>query len=356
MKRNRLVLCLFVLLTLSFTGLGDACTTFRLPYDGGWVFGKNLDWMIEKGLVVVNKRNVFKMTGPEEESFTWTSKYGSVTFNMYGCGMPMGGVNEKGLVIDNMWLRETTYPEPDSRPGLSELQWVQYQLDTAETVDDVIASDSKVRIGSDYGAPLHFLIADGKGGSAVIEFLDGEMVYHKGENLPVTALTNTVYKDCLDFMASYAGEDTSAAYRETAFSRARFMTAAERVEAFDPKESGSPVDYALATLDSVSNEATQWSIVYDPMKTRVYFRTKSNRNIRYIDLGAFDYSCESPVKVFDMSAGEAGDVSDEFIDYSYEANYDLVEHSFSKTPFLKDTPVEFFRTIARYPEAMRCVE
>jgi choloylglycine hydrolase len=312
--------------------------------------------MVEKGLLVVNKKNVFKVTGPEEDAFKWTSKYGSVSFNMYGCGLPMGGVNEAGLVIDNMWLAETAYPEPDSRLELSEVQWIQYQLDTAATVGEVIASDSKIRIGGANGVALHFLLCDRKGGCATVEFLDGKMIYHTDEDLPITALTNSVYDNSLDYLESWAGEDTSAAYREMSNSLGRFITASERLKAFNPKTSGSAVDYAFATLDSVSNAGTQWSIVYDPGNARVYFRTRSNREIRYVDIKTLDYSCDSPVKILDMLTGGPGDVSDSLVDYSYDVNYAIIENAFSKTPFLKDVPVEALQSIARYPETMRCVK
>ena len=356
MKRNLLLACVFVLLALSLAGIGRACTTFCIPYEGKCVFGKNLDWMVEDGLVVVNKSDVSKVSLDAENPFSWTSKYGSVTFNMYGCGMPMGGINEAGLVIENMWLAGTVYPTPDSRAELSTLEWVQYQLDTAATVDEVIASDSEIRIGSQNAAPLHFLICDGKGDCAAIEYLDGKMVCHTKDKMPVTALTNDTYDESLGFLAGYAGEDTSEASRAMGNSLGRFVIAAERLKEYDLKESAAPVDYAFATLDSVSNDGTQWSIVYDPKNRRVHFRTRSNREIRRIDLDAFDYSCNSPVKVLDMLGGKTGDVSKAFVDYSYELNNGLIQASYSKTGFLKDIPQETLQFLARHPESMQCVK
>ena len=68
--------------------------------------------------------------------FTWTSRFGSLTFNQYGREFPSGGINEKGLVVELMWLDDTRYPAPDGRGELPTLQWIQYQLDTAANVDD----------------------------------------------------------------------------------------------------------------------------------------------------------------------------------------------------------------------------
>jgi len=53
-----------------------------------------------------------------------------------------------GLVVENMWLDETEYAEPDSRPAVNLLQWIQYQLDNCKTVAEVISNDTKIRIES----------------------------------------------------------------------------------------------------------------------------------------------------------------------------------------------------------------
>jgi len=57
----------------------------------------------------------------------WVSAYGSVTFNQFGRELPLGRMNEAGLVIEIMWLTQTEYPHSDRRPALRELQWAQYQ-------------------------------------------------------------------------------------------------------------------------------------------------------------------------------------------------------------------------------------
>jgi hypothetical protein len=51
---------------------------------------------------------------------------------------------------------------------------------------------------------------------------------------------------------------------------------------------------------------------------------------------AFDYSCGTAVKMFDMNAKDDGDVTAKFTNYTRKANRDLIERSFSGTDFLKD--------------------
>ena len=355
MKKERLLTCLLVLLVVSFSGIAQACTTFCLKHEGQWVFGKNLDWMVEKGLVVVNKRNVAKASLPDSGAVQWLAKYGSVTFNMYGRELPQGGMNERGLVIENLWLKDTAYPAQDSRPEINCLQWIQYQLDTAATVDDVISSDPQLRI-TPSDAPLHFLLCDAKGGCATIEFLGGKMVCHSGESLPVVTLTNSTYDESLAYLKSHAASEPKEAYCSRENSLGRFCKAALMIEDYDAEKNASPVKYAFAALDSVSNETTQWSVVYEPGAGRIHFRNRSNRDIRNFALKKFDFFCLTPVKVLDMLKGTSGEVSKAFVDYTYELNYDLVSYSFSNTAFLKDTPEETLRAVAAIPDLTQCVK
>src|SRR5215813_3170068 len=85
------------------------CTTFVLQGKDNVYFGRNLDWDWEDGLVIVNPRNETKASLviiPGNKPLKWTSKYGSVTFNQFGQEMPFGGMNEAGLVVENMHLPE----------------------------------------------------------------------------------------------------------------------------------------------------------------------------------------------------------------------------------------------------------
>jgi hypothetical protein len=97
-----------------------------------------------------------------------------------------------------------------------------------------------------------------------------------------------------------------------------------------------------------------FSIVYDPAHNRIHYFNQSNTQIRSIDCSAFDYSCETPVKVLDINAGQAGDVTQIFTNYTYERNYDLIDRVYSETEFLKATPDSVRAAVARYPETLSC--
>lgn len=333
---------------MALTGVIDAraCTTFCFEQDGTRVFGKNYDWNVEDGLVIVNKRGVLKTAFVEENPTRWISDYGSVTFNQYGREFPSGGINEKGLVVELMWLDEAMYPEPDRRTALPTLQWIQFQLDNSATVDDVVAWDTKVRIAAAGSARIHFLVADATGAVATFECINGRMVVHRGAKLPYPVLTNDMYQ----VSVTYA-QHLDPAQPLTNSSLDRFARAARGLA----PSRGNAVEEAFALLDDVAQgEYTQWSIVYDIGEKRAYFRTRLRREVRFLDLDGLDFSCATPVQVVDMNAAHAGDVSKELADYAPGINRNLVRAAFTKTEFLRDTPAEAVDALARYPEGTAC--
>jgi len=346
---------LVILFLLLLPANAYTCTTFCFQDNGEWIYGRNYDWMIEHCLVTVNKRGVAKTAATEDNPAQWVSKYGSITFNQYGRELPLGGMNEEGLVIEVMWLEQTEYPHPDTRKAVTDLQWVQYQLDNATTVADVIASDKTVRIAVRNATPIHFLVCDRTGQAAAIEFLSGKMVVHTQDMLPVAALTNNTYAYCLDLFDSFNGDETSEAFDAAAYSLKRFVWAAHGVQSWDSRTHDAPVDYAFSILEKTSVNRTMFRIVYDVGNKRIYFRTKSNPVQRYVDFDAFNYSCTAPVKILDIATGE-GDVTNDFVDYSYEANYDLISKSYADTPFLSNMSEETKQWIAKYPETLPCKE
>ena len=355
MKKNIIILiaCLIIVCLSSHV---YPCTTFCIKDNENIAYGRNLDFSIGFGHVITNKRNVTKtaMVFPPENPMTWTSKYGSITFNQMGRELPYGGMNEEGLVIDQMWLDTTKYPEPDNRYGLTELQWVQYQLDNSATIEDVIASDKQVRISFQSFAPIHFLLCDKQGNMATIEYIDGKFVYHKGEDLPITVLSNSTYEESIDFTKKFIDFGENDTIPKTNQSLDRFALAASMVKDFDKSKSGDIIEYSFNILDMVSQgEATFWSIVYDIANMKIHYKTYANNKTRVISLEDFNFSCESPVLITDIE-NNIDSIEEDFIEYNTKLNKELIENTFSHVEFLKNIPPEVRDGIARYPESLIC--
>ncbi|MFC1555897.1 linear amide C-N hydrolase [candidate division KSB1 bacterium] len=309
----------------------NSCTTFVLKNGSVLLFGKNLDLYTSKGFIVINKRDTekYSLILPPEKPVHWTSKYGSITFNQVGKEFPFGGMNETGFVVEMMQLNASVFPSADERPAIMEIQYIQYLLDNCSTVEEAIQLTERIRLSQKLKG-THFLVCDGKGKTAVIEFLNGKLVYHTGEAMPVTALTNDTYKKSLWALDTYnTFEPEKQKGHNTSHSLDRFVNAARMVENFKSVVTQPAVDYAFDILKTVGKERsrssfTVWSIVYDIKNLKIYFRTENNGNIRIVDFIDFDFSGESASTVYDLSGGHKGNIAGNFIDYSTKLNRKII--------------------------------
>ena len=339
---SAVVLTVTIISTSEITpaNLSGACTAFCINDGDSCLFGANQDNTIGIGLLFVNKRGVSKTTWDSSTSgefLRWTSRYGNVTINFVGYQMPWAGMNEAGLMISTMSLEQTQVPAADARPPLEPPFWMQYQLDNHSTVDQVIASDAEIRLAE--SAVDHYLVCDRTSACATIEFLEGQLVYHTGESLPVKALTNDRY----DTSVSAWEESLLEESHPEDNSLWRFFAAANRLRAFDPLGSDNAVSYAFETLAAVSRQDTAWSFVFDPDNLRVYFRTNHNPRLRYLSFSNLDFSCGTPVMLLDVHAEVSGDISNTLVPYTHTASYAHSTLFFSQyksvsmSPFIIDT-------------------
>lgn len=334
MKKTLATLVMLALILSYHATIGSACTTFFInDSTGNLVFGRNLDFSIGYGHVTVNKRNLEKtsLISGAEKPLTWVSKFGSITFNQAGKELPYGGMNEAGLVVEQMLLpNKSKYPDPDERFGLTALQWIQYQLDNSKTIQDIINSDSIIRVA--YASQrsrntLHFLVSDRSGDAAVIEYIDGEMKCYRGEELKYPVLANNTYEDSLANIKEYSGFGGDVKLpTQSESSLERFAIAAAMV--CSQKEPGSIVDYSFDILRNVAQSEesgwpTQWSIVYDIHNLQIYYKTAKNSQIRKIALKDFDFGGSSPALFADIEKNVIG--SADFDEYSTQANRELIE-------------------------------
>lgn len=335
---------------------GFSCTTFCFADKGQIVFGRNYDWDIGNGMLMINKRAMSKtaLLQDEEKPAKWISKYGSLTFNQYGREFPMGGMNEKGLVVELMMLNESVYPEHDRRPVVGCLEWIQYQLDNSASIADVIQKSQAIRISS--RVKLHFLVCDRSGSCITVEFVNGRFAPHYGSNLPIAVLTNDTYDRSLAYLRTLDGFGGTAPTPSGIGSLERFGRAATLLKNYQSNSNKDIVSYSFDVLANVAQgDYTKWSIVYEPANLRVHFRTSANTQIKQVDLSKFDLSCTTPVKVLNINSPQLGDVSQRFIKYSTSINRNLIEQSYRNTPFLADTPESEIDLESKHPETFSCL-
>ena len=363
----RIPLLVFIAAILSIS-TAFPCTTFVLRKDGRIIFGRNLDWITGTGLIMTNPRGLEKeaLVDPSEKRIKWISRFGSVTFNQVGRDLPYGGINESGLVVEHMTLDETVYPSRDDRYAIGACQWIQFQLDNYSTVEEVMSSDTLVRI-VDPVSRFHFLVCDRSGHVAAIEFLNGKMIVHTRDALPVDALANSTY------------EQSIRCYKENGDTKSNlslynFCTAAKGIQREDSFSADSAVNDAFNLLGAVSQGLnTKWSIVYDITGLKVYFKVFETPTIvggqkiflkhpgeavvKEVDLREFSFDCRNAAKVLDLNSDHEGAVNRFFDDYSASINKEFIIKAFA---FFKDwgIPVQLddkaMDDLSRYPEAFRC--
>jgi len=323
------------------------------------VFGRNYDWVTGNGMVCTNQRGLSKTSFKTKngETITWVSQYGSITFNQYGKEFPTGGMNEKGLVVELMWLDGTVYPKADSRPAIGVLQWVQYQLDNCSTIDELIANDKKVRI-ADAATPLHYLVADAKGNVATIEFLEGKMLVHKGGDLPFPVLTNDTYASSIEQTKTAITSAGGSSQTFTNNSIDRFARACTMVNRFRQNDISTPVvDYSFSILDEVAQGShTKWSIVYDITNKKIHFKTLAYPAVKNISFSAFDFNCMSSPRSWEMNQAGEGDVAKLFKDFSLDWNSRLVNKSFDESSSEFTVSGEDRKIHSLYPGLVSCLK
>jgi hypothetical protein len=311
--------CLLLICPLG--GAGRACTSFLMDTPDGPVVGANLDLFIPgDGLVIVNRRGIAKksyQTSTTGERASWTSEYGSVTFSLAGREFAWGGMNEAGLVMSSLELRAGEYPEPDERPALLDGNWGQYVLDTCSSIEEVIQTDSFLRV-QDQGYTSHYLVSDADGDCVAVEYLDGRFVYYTGEDMPVKAMSNMRYDRAL---AAYERGGTRWWWSNPGQSAERFAACQARAENFDASRDTSAVNYAFGTLVYyVAAPHTRWSIVYDVVERQLWFRSDQSPPYKHISLDAFDFSCDAPKLMLDVNAALDGNVEQYFTPYDPTVN------------------------------------
>ena len=362
MRSTKRLIILHILLTVGFTCTLfardiRACSLFCIDKGNNLVVGRNYDWPYGYGLVIVNKRNQLKtaFTYYQENRTglaSWKSKYGSITFNQYGRENVFSGMNEAGLVVSELWLNETQYPVNDSRPSISVDQYVQYLLDNIQNVSEIITSDSLIRVRptTDGFTKIHFFAIDSSGNGVSIDFLNGQMVYHTGADLPVKAITNNTYSDSI----TYFNRGIAPSPSDTS-SLARFYRAASMARDYDASRSGSAIDYSFQILEGVHQSSTKFRVIFDINNRLIYFKSLDNPNTRYLNLNSFDFSCNTAARVLDINTPYSGDITDRFMDNNWQMNEDLIVRAWADLGYI-NIPLPAIQIISRYPETFVCTE
>jgi choloylglycine hydrolase len=287
-----------LLLLISFIAFETtfACTTFVINDSTNLIFGRNFDWDISSGMIVVNQRGIQKQASVQSPNIPakWISKYGSITFNQIGVDEPMGGMNEKGLVIAQMALFDSKYPKATEKEAVNELEWIQYQLDNSSTLQEVIENNNKIQIISK-AVPIHYMVCDSNGNIGVFEFINGELIISQGDEVTIPVCSNMIYKQSKSEIKTYQLYGGTKPIPEIWDNVSDIVvTANTMIDKYDKTQ--NIVDYGFDILNKVSSRTrTQWSVIYDIATQTINFKTLDNKTIRTVSLTDFDFNCSNEI-------------------------------------------------------------
>ena len=347
-RSNKMIIPFLLFVILFCSSSLQACTTFFINRDNAILLAKNLDWPLADGIILVNIKGETKYSfSGDHQSFQWQARYSSITFNQFGKEFPLGGINEKGLVVEEMSYSPSRYP-PVGEKCVNEFQWIQYQLDNFSTVSQVVENIDRISIDPVI-AKLHYMICDRQGHVAIIEFIDGEIQCYVDNDVIIPVLTNNSYSNALNYAKHHQGFGGTRMVSDGPESPERFVRAATLINDIHAVP-GEPLhDDAFDILNAVSQDDTQWSIVYDVASGSIYFRTRQNVFIHQIELA--DVDLES-LKMFNLCMNDMENQSLRFDDYTVEENLQLIQSVLEKLVTLdelsKDRAGQLFESFRNY--------
>ena len=196
--RNPLAVLVAALLVSASPGPTEACTrALYVAKDGTVIVGRSMDWGEDMhSNMWVLPRGMKRDGRGGKNTVSWESKYGSLIVSAYDIGTAEG-MNEKGLVVNELALAESDYGKPPEGSKVISLStWPQYVLDNFETVAEAVANLRKenfrvqtVVLGTGRPANMHLVISDATGDSAIFEYVGGKLVIHHGK--PYRVVTNS---------------------------------------------------------------------------------------------------------------------------------------------------------------------
>ncbi|MDG4863011.1 carcinine hydrolase/isopenicillin-N N-acyltransferase family protein [Streptomyces sp. T-3] len=155
--------------------------------------------------------------------------------------LPFDGMNEKGVAI-GMASVTSAEPPPGGKP-IGSVRIQRLVLDRADSVPEALRLFKTYAPDFTGGPPLHYVVADATGRSALVEYVDGKVVVHRGE---------ATWNAAVNFIMT--GSDRAERQADD-----RYRTLSAKLTATDGALS---TQEALQLLEDVAQQHTRWSVVY----------------------------------------------------------------------------------------------
>lgn len=230
-----------------------ACTVFLAAGDAARpVLGRNFDWDHNPALVLVSRPPDaydsislvdLSYLGYDHARLAKLDDPASKRDLLLASTLPFDGMNEHGLAVGMAQVDGQAEVRPGARE-VGSLAVIRLALDTARTVDEAVHVFETYTLNWSGGPSMHYLIADAKGDSAVIEFATGKMTVTRGDGT-------------WQLMTNFNLSASDAAERAADW---RYAAGSKELDA-----AGGKLDPggAMSLLRTLRQGHTQWSVVYD---------------------------------------------------------------------------------------------
>lgn len=256
-------------LSLLFGGNPFGCSTLSVQgEDGSYIFGRNFDWEQSEALIVsCRPEDGYASISTVNTDFIQSGGIDITRLPdniqaLVGLYAPLDGMNEEGLAVSvNMIQDSDTIDQNTEKPDITTTTAVRLLLDKAATVEEAVELLEQYDLHASMDMMIHFALADARGNSVVVEYIDNEMTV-----IQTPAVTNFYLTE-----GDKYGIGTEQSHE-------RYETLMDTLE----KQGTMNEMEVRDALDSVSKdnfgefESTEWSIVMNQeTKELTYFHREN---------------------------------------------------------------------------------
>lgn len=265
-------------MNLGFLNNVFGCSTISVKSpEGDVLFGRNFDWENCEAMVVssqpdngyasistVNMDFISQGAGGVAGMVLQADKVKTIAA-LYA---PLDGMNEKGFVVSvNMISDSATIDQDTEKPDITTTTAIRLLLNKAANVEEALTLLSRYDMHGSMGMMVHFALADAKGRSVVVEYVDNQMVVTE---TPVVTNFYLAEGEKKGIGSSQSHERYDILMKRLA-ERAT-MSASEVRDALNSVSKGNFGEF----------ESTEWSIVFNQSTKEVRYYHRENYENSYL--------------------------------------------------------------------------
>lgn len=169
---------------LNFNNDVFGCSTISVKSNNGdSIFGRNFDWYNSNCMIVISETpgNYKSISTVNMDFITQGTGLGSLVITdeiktIASLYAPLDGMNEKGVCISVNYIEDSSkINQNNSKKDLTTTTAIRLILNKAADVNEAIELLKQYDMHGSMGFMTHFAIADSKGKSVVVEYINNEM-------------------------------------------------------------------------------------------------------------------------------------------------------------------------------------